>query len=61
MILSTGRNVIEYAEKNGSTFVEIEGGEQMTNSEWDEYCAHIKALSLEQSRARLAGRSRDRL
>lgn len=56
MILSTGRKVIERAEPNGSTFAEIEGGETMTNAEWEEYCANIRALTLEQARARLAAR-----
>lgn len=56
MKLSTGRKVIEHAELNGSTFAEIEGGDEMTNAEWEEYCARIRALTLEQSRARLRNR-----
>ncbi len=56
MELSTGRKVVERAEPNGSTFAEIEGGGEMTAAEWDEYCARIRALTLEQSRARLRNR-----
>lgn len=56
MLLSTGREVVEYKEPNGSTFAEIAGGSQMTDAEWAEYCAKIVALSLQQSRARRAAR-----
>lgn len=56
MLLSTGRNVVEYAEKNGSTFAEIEGGLVMTDAEWEEYCARIRAFNQQQKRARLASR-----
>ena len=56
MILSTGREVVEYKEQNGSTFAEIAGGLQMSESEWEEYCSKIRALSLQQSRERLTNR-----
>lgn len=56
MKLSTGRNVMEYEQTNGSTFAEIEGGAEMTGAEWEEYCANIRALTLEQSRERIAAR-----
>lgn len=56
MILSTGRKVVEFAQENGSTFVEIESGEELTCAEWEEYCAKVGTLSLAESRARLANR-----
>ena len=52
----SGRLVAEYAMTNGATHVEIDDGSNLTEPEWDEYCAHVRALSLQQSRARLAGR-----
>ncbi len=56
MILTTGRKIVEFAQSNGSTYAEIEGGHEMTEAEWDEYCAYIRTLTLEQSRKRLANR-----
>jgi len=56
MILSTGRKVIEYAEPNGSTFAEIEGGLAMTEAEWEEFCARIRLYTLADYRARMAAR-----
>ena len=52
----SGRVVEEFAMSNGATHVEISGGANLTESEWEEYCAHVRALSLEQSRQRKATR-----
>jgi len=60
MLLSTGRTVEEYAMPNGATHVEIVDGADinyaMTETEWLEYCAHVRALNLDQSRRRLRNR-----
>lgn len=56
MILSTGRAVVESEMNNGATFAEIEGGLQMTDAEWEEYCEAVRQFSLQESRERLAAR-----
>lgn len=54
--LSTGRIIEETRMENGATAADpIDGGE-MTEAEWDEYCAYLRSLSLAQSRERLARR-----
>lgn len=58
MFLSNGTEIKEYRMTNGATdaVVVSEDRRGMTDAEWDEYCAYLKGLSLEESRARLANR-----
>lgn len=52
MKLSNGHEVIEYLMENGATHVEREDRVELSEAEWQEYCANVRALNLEQSRQR---------
>ena len=52
-MLSTGRIVAESKMANGATHAEIQGGGEMTESEWMEYCDIISAMTSEQRIERL--------
>jgi hypothetical protein len=58
MTLSNGVQIAEYRMPNGATDAIVEpDGRAMTETEWEEYCAYVKGLSLEASRKRLLVRT----
>ncbi len=57
MTLSNGTQIDEYAADNGSTVAVVVGEDRcMTDAEWNEYVDYVRALRVEQNRARLAAR-----
>jgi hypothetical protein len=52
--LSNGTQIEEYRMPNDGTDAVVQpDGRAMTETEWEEYCAYVKGLSLEASRTRL--------